>query len=416
MAAIKYLIRKTTGTNPVAIYARFSHGGEVDQRARTGQTVIPAHWMQKTQRVRNLGEATYKDQVNKHLDKLRIHINSKFAAAGGEIDSNFLRDAIDTYYNPGKVKGIPGTLLAFVDFFIEKRASSPSPTTGRPVTSGTIENYYQVKNQLKAFMPKDTPLGKIDKVFYDDYIAHLGKVGFTPNTQGKHITTLKTFLNAAMDYGVVLPKYKSKSFSPPTQDVEHIYLTAEELASIERLELSGSLDEIRDLFLIGAWTGLRHSDWGKVDGSRQGEFFVIETQKTRHKVVIPIHSMVLRILDKYADGLPDIPSKPHINKNIKHVCKLAGINSPEQKTTIKGGMEVTKTVEKWQLVSTHTARRSFATNAYKMGVPSITIMAITGHKTETSFLKYIKVTPEEHGHKFLEIWRRHEMKVANYND
>jgi integrase len=415
MAAIKYLIRKTKGDNPVAIYARFSHGSEVDQRARTGQTVIPAHWMQKTQRVRNLGEATYKDEVNKHLDKLKIHINSMFAAAGGEIDSNFLTDAIDAYYNPGKVKGIPGTLLAFIDHFIEKRTNNPNPTTGRPVASRTLENYYQVKNQLRAFIPKDIPLNKIDKMFYDDYIEHLNKIGFGPNTQGKHVTILKTFLNAAMDYGVVLPKYKSKSFSAPSQDVEHIYLTAQELAEIERLELSGTLDKVRDLFLIGAWTGLRHSDWGKINGNRDGEFFVIETQKTKNKVVIPIHSTVLRILDKYSDGLPKVMSKTYINYVVKDICKLAGINSPEQKQTTRHGMTVTKNVEKWELVSTHTARRSFATNAYKMGVPSITIMAITGHKTETSFLKYIKVTPQEHATKILEIWRRNEMKVVNYD-
>jgi integrase len=108
-------------------------------------------------------------------------------------------------------------------------------------------------------------------------------------------------------------------------------------------------------------------------------------------------------------------SKTYINYVVKDICKLAGINSPEQKQTTRHGMTVTKNVEKWELVSTHTARRSFATNAYKMGVPSITIMAITGHKTETSFLKYIKVTPQEHATKILEIWRRNEMKVVNYD-
>jgi len=56
------------------------------------------------------------------------------------------------------------------------------------------------------------------------------------------------------------------------------------------------------------------------------------------------------------------------------------------------------------MVTTHTARRSFATNMYKMGIPSITIMAITGHRTETAFLKYIKVTPQEHAEKMRDIW------------
>ena len=54
---------------------------------------------------------------------------------------------------------------------------------------------------------------------------------------------------------------------------------------------------------------------------------------------------------------------------------------------------------------TYTARRSFATNAYLAGLPPISIMKITGHKTESSFMKYIKISEKENaiqlkGHEF----------------
>jgi integrase len=80
-------------------------------------------------------------------------------------------------------------------------------------------------------------------------------------------------------------------------------------------------------------------------------------------------------------------------------------------STTKGGQRITTNFEKWKLVTTHTARRSFATNEFMAGTPSLTIMAITGHKTEKSFLKYIKVTPKEHAQLLKATWeKRSELK------
>ncbi len=92
---------------------------------------------------------------------------------------------------------------------------------------------------------------------------------------------------------------------------------------------------------------------------------------------------------------------------------MAGITEEVEKTITKGGITRTTKYKKWKMVGTHTARRSFATNMYKRGIPTITIMAITGHKTETSFLKYIKITPREHAEKMREMWNRQAMKVVN---
>ena len=61
--------------------------------------------------------------------------------------------------------------------------------------------------------------------------------------------------------------------------------------------------------------------------------------------------------------------------------------------------------KKFEMISSHTARRSFATNLYNDGYPAISIMHITGHKTESSFLKYIKTSPEEHAKKLRKHWK-----------
>ena len=86
---------------------------------------------------------------------------------------------------------------------------------------------------------------------------------------------------------------------------------------------------------------------------------------------------------------------------------------PVSKEITKAGKKVTLHLEKWEMISSHTARRSFATNEYLNGTPSITIMAITGHKTEKAFLKYIKVRPKEHAEKMKSLWERREfMRIA----
>ena len=70
--------------------------------------------------------------------------------------------------------------------------------------------------------------------------------------------------------------------------------------------------------------------------------------------------------------------------------EIESLKEPFAKSITKGGVRKIINTPKWQHLTTHTARRSFATNQYKAGVPAITIMAITGHKTEKAFLKYIK--------------------------
>ena len=172
------------------------------------------------------------------------------------------------------------------------------------------------------------------------------------------------------------------------------------------------LDKVRDLFLVGCWTGLRYSDWNKV--YPKNGFITLNQQKTGRPVVIPVHSTVEKILNKYEGDLPKPITNQKFNEYLKQVAKLADFKEAVTKQITRGGKVETEIKPKWKLVTTHTARRSFATNMYKAGIPSITIMAVTGHRTETAFLKYIKVTPQEHAEKMREIWLKagEHLKVA----
>jgi len=157
---------------------------------------------------------------------------------------------------------------------------------------------------------------------------------------------------------------------------------------------------VRDLFLIGCYSGLRFSDFSRlspehikaVDG---GKMIEIDTQKTGEKVFIPLFPILETLLQKYAFVVPKI-SGQKMNDYLKELGQLAGMDGRLLVRNSAGGNRREMEVAKWEKLTTHVARRSFATNAYKATVPVKYIMAVTGHKTEKEFYKYIRLRADEH--------------------
>ena len=138
-----------------------------------------------------------------------------------------------------------------------------------------------------------------------------------------------------------------------------------------------------------------------------GEYNVVHKVYIRHKgdpIDCAIRELT-EILDKYDGHLPKPISNQKYNDYLKDAAKLAGLNAPFMKTSSIKGKRVDKKYFKHELISSHTARRSFCTNAYEMDIPTITIMAISGHKTEAAFLKYIKMDGRKHAEKMRKMWQ-----------
>jgi len=242
---------------------------------------------------------------------------------------------------------------------------------------------------------------------------------------GTRIKILKTFMSEANNRGINVPTdYTKKSFKKPNEESFSIYLTESELMQMYYIETSPEsleilrkefitnkfpdyLAKVRDLFLIGCYTGLRFSDLSKLnkDNINKDNTINIKTIKTNQSVVVPIHPITKQIFEKYNYQLPREISNQKFNEYLKDVAKIAGINEPITAESTKGGFKVSETTEKYNLVTSHTARRSFATNAFLMDMPSISIMKITGHKTESAFMRYIKMSAKDNAikmqsHKF----------------
>ena len=195
---------------------------------------------------------------------------------------------------------------------------------------------------------------------------------------------------------------ESRKFRVLTAEVENIYLTESEIKVLADLDLSGDRHKevARDIFLVGCYTAQRFSDYstineGNIRTLESGQRVIdLKQQKTGNHVIIPVRPELQAILDKYENRLPK-SYEQKVNKYIKDVAREAGITEKIEVSYIENGEKKTHIVEKCDMVKTHTARRSGATNMYLAGIPTIAIMKITGHKTEKEFMKYIKITEEQ---------------------
>jgi integrase len=229
----------------------------------------------------------------------------------------------------------------------------------------------------------------------EDFIYYLKEKDYCKNTIRSFCQKLLTVLNAANRAGFKIDA-QSQFTLPLEESVQAVYLSLEEIDRINNLKLKRESDIVRDVFIIGCFTALRYSDYSTLKYDNViGNNIVIKTKKTGTTVRIPMHPYVKEIMKKYSNVLPVMRSSQNFNKVIKTVCKKAGINAAVRIERTVGMKIERKNHLKWQLVSSHTARRSGATNMYLAKIPTFRIMLITGHKTEQAFFKYIRITSEE---------------------
>ncbi|MDD4235610.1 MAG: site-specific integrase [Bacteroidales bacterium] len=420
--SIKYFIKsKTNNIASVRVRVRRRNKeSNFDITAVTGLQTKPKFWNNDKGVLRDLSElSSIKEDFNKKLNDIEAAIKTECnrITAPDVLTADQLKTIIDKVNNPDKYKEPElkkVTLFEFIQHFIDTASTRINTDTNAPISKRTIQEYKYSFNYLKRYSdtkPQELSFSDIDYEFYKDYIDYLRIVGnLNNNTIGKRIKTLKTFLNAATDEGVnTYTKYKSKRFKVFKEESDNIYLTKDELQAFYSTDFSKTphLERVRDLFIVACYTGLRYSDLSKVKSDNiKDNILTVTQQKTSNKIYIPVHLTVWQILRKYDNQLPKVISNQKFNEYLKAAAKQSkALNSEFIKATTKKGLRHEKTFKKHELISSHTARRTFCTNSYLDGIPAITIMAISGHKTESAFLKYIKVNKEEHAKKMLKVWQ-----------
>lgn len=310
------------------------------------------------------------------------------------------------------------TPLQFFQAHIDKKTSMFCEATGRNISEKTKGHHIVVLKRLKAFM-KDTntpdSFDIFDTEFKNKFInwayhtARRKQGGYSKNTVVATFSILKVWLNEATEAGLISTteyhKYPSKG-----ADVDNIALTMQEIEAIYRLDIpkliskgtidaKSSIEATRDLFIIGCWTGLRRADLNRINDAvfnLKSNTLTIQTQKTNEKVIVPLHPFVRELYEKYKGKFPKLIDKSKANAQLQELGRLAGVDELTERSSIREGRTITVKLLKYQRITFHTARRSFATNLYRQGAPVVSIMKMTGHKTEQNFLKYLNISKEEH--------------------
>ncbi len=423
---------KTKKERVTSIYARICYSG-FKFKYYIPENINPKYWNKETQRAKQTGKFKEHSEFNARLNNIESDIRNvyrKYINDHGRVPAPAtLKPFLDKEIRRIEVeKANDKTFFAFFDQFINrsKEGTRLDTRTKKNIVYNTTKGYISTCNHLKEFEKKfknRIDFETIDLDFYNAYITYLTKdVKLSNNTIGDHIKRLKTVLNEATEQGINKNlAFRSRYFSKITEQTASIYLTESELQEIEHLDLKENkkLEHVRDLFLIGCYTGLRYSDYSILKPEQIKDGFIQTTQvKTGTPVVIPIHPTVNRIIEKYNGSLPRSISNQKTNEYLKDLGKkVPSLKMPFLIKRTKGGITITgkddgTNYKKWELLTTHTARRSFATNEYLAGTQPLTIMAITGHRTEKAFLKYIKLTPNEHA-KLLKLqWSKRQSLKA----
>ncbi len=365
----------------------------------TGLRIYPYLWNDKpTYRAKRKDNFEYQS-FNTKLENLEDLIKQIYRKNPNSSPSK-LRELLNNALNNERAEAF--TLNTYIEKYYNEIANGTRLTIkAEKYKSGTvkaIKGFKAIFERFQSFKNKQYDFNDITIDFYNQFTGYLTKLDYSPNTIGRHIKHLKAIMHQARDEGYHKnTEIDNKAFRILKKKVDNIYLSEAELQKMYNLDLSDKphYDLARDVFLVGCYTAQRFSDYSKINkNSIKGNFIELIQKKTQEKVIIPIRPELKAILEKYDYNLPK-SYEQKVNKYIKDVGKLAKINEIIQTENTRGGLIIKKDIPKYNLIKTHTARRSGATNMYLAGIPSIDIMKITGHKTESEFLKYIKVSKKE---------------------
>jgi len=401
MPKINFYLKDPNSKSNTLIYL-FCRFKGITVKVSTGESIEPRNWNFDKQRAKKNGETAVSGKyiLNDLLDNYEKQCDKIYneELANGKPDKATLQERIKDYINPTPMP-TEDNLFGLIDRFINNEIT----INGKPKEPATIKTYKTTRNHLVDFQAKERYKINFESItldFYHKFTSYLNSSGITTNAISKYIQVLKTFMSEAAEQGLTDNfEFKKKKFAVKRMPTDAVYLTEKEILRFYRYDLSGfpSNERARDLFVFGCLCGLRYSDYANVKPENivedeDGLNLKIRTQKTGELVYIPCHPLILEIFEKYSktnsNSLPRSPSNQKFNDYIKEAAKKAGLNE-------KGKLASDLNAELWQCISSHTARRSFATNLYLQGFPSIEIMKITGHRTERAFLTYIKVSKLE---------------------
>jgi len=398
LASINFLYRSTKDKSNLSLRLLFRYNGkDYVFGSKTKLEVEKTYWnKQHKKKSKDITITNKQTEINIELNKIENHILGAFNSADPDkVNKEWISDQVDLYYNPTqKEKTIPADLINYIDFYIDYRKDEVKKTS--------LKKFNVIKHKLQKlekFRKKQILILDINNDFKNEFVSYCKNELYSQNTIQRELAIIKTFCIHARFLGLET-HYQLDSLRLDKAKVEKIYLTFDELSRIEEInsdELTVSLDNAKDWLIISCYSGQRISDFMRFTENQirieEGKHFLEFTQmKTSKLTTIPIHPKILEILKKRNGKFPYRISDQKYNDYVKEVCKLAGIDEivkgSKMLETEKGNRKQEGLYKKYELVTSHIGRRSFATNFYGK-IPTTYLINITNHSSEAMFLNYI---------------------------
>lgn len=357
---------------------------------------------QKKTDFRDTDKKNLKTEIDNLYNELNTFILNAYDNADEEITKDWLKNVVDEYYNPPKKENeLPTKLLPYFDYFLSLKE--------REVKTGTLRKWKVVRNKIARFEKdkrKKYFIKDVNSKFLESFQEWSIKNEYENSTTNRNFRDVKAVCVHARTRGIEVSNELDYLKSNLKKEKKFIItLSIDELERIHRMNgLPNYLDNAKDWLLISCYTGQRISDFMRfnpdmVRTEQKRKFIDITQEKTGKSVSIPLLPTVQKILDKRNGNFPRAISHEKYNEYIKEVCKLAEIDEvvegkKEIKTDKGNRRKEIGFYPKYELITSHTGRRSFATNFYGK-LPTSFLKDITAHSTESMLLNYIGKTSKD---------------------
>ena len=384
-----FILKNSKSDKEQTIFLRYHIGLRKYFKYSTRKKILPVEWNKKSNTP--IKKKHLKD-IRDTLPKYQEFIDEVVDDASKkqiQVTPEYLKEKFDRRF-----RQISGNEITFFDvlneFVVEKKEA-------REISDDTIARYVNIGKILTDFEKKKRykiTFERINDVFYSKFLAYSREIKkHQNNTVGRNIGFLKTILNWATKRG-----YNQNTayhdFKQPKADTNEVALSEEEVMLLYNHDFGKrkSLSKARDIFVFGCFTSMRFSDYSKVKKSRIRDGHIVITQvKTKSVLNIPLNKYSRAILEKWDYNIPSI-SNQKLNQYIKEACEIVGIDEEVEKVGYIGKERIEESFHKYELIGSHTARRTFITIALDKGMQPDVVMRITGHKSYKDFAKYIKTS------------------------
>lgn len=396
----KFYLDGKAGSETAAIFLKYSFAPGQRISYFTGLRIDRKKWSLEEQRVKR--NVTGASDVNDLLKRFKTKAEEAVLQSRLKekpLTKEELKAILDSV-NGKEVNEV--TFISVLQDFIDSESKLKTWTEATLKKLSTLTTHLEAFEELnrKSNKAYKLRLNLVNESLFEELIEFwLNEMNLRNSTIQKYIELLRWFFSWCNTKGYINESYKAVKINLKKSAHKVIYLDMTEIGEIYKLNVSQNyLRRTRDIFIFQCLTGLRYSDLKNLKASEINETTIsVNTIKTGEAVEIELNETTRKILDNHKDhqaatgyALP-VPVNQDYNRFLKELAKQANLNEKITLVHYKGNQRIEEIFEKWQLITTHTARRSFITNGLTLGIGSEVIRSWTGHQSEKSFKGYYEI-------------------------